>query len=109
MFARSVTRERTASLSSRWTASANRESAAKTDPPSIADKLRIRSAFRLIRAPPSQSQVTDETGFRGIASRLHAAVKRGGCISFENVSRPSRIANHHVANGVWVTKFQKFI
>src|SRR5262245_35071693 len=75
MFARSATSERTATLSSRWTASASRESAPKADPPSIADRLRIRSAFRLIRAPPSQSQVTDETGFGGIASRLHAAVK----------------------------------
>src|SRR5215468_6731675 len=49
MFARSATSERTAALSSRWTASASRESAPKTDPPSIADKLRIRSAFSLIR------------------------------------------------------------
>src|SRR5215510_1306683 len=48
MFARSATSERTAALSSRWTASASRESAPKTDPPSIADKVRIRSAFRLI-------------------------------------------------------------
>src|SRR5204862_1691624 len=79
MFDRSATSERTATLSPRWTASASRESAPKTDPPSIADKLRIRSAFRLIRAPPSQSQVTDETGFGGIASRPHAAVKPGGC------------------------------
>src|SRR5262252_5544772 len=48
MFARSVTSERTAALSSRWTASASRESAPKTDPPSITDKIRILSAFRLI-------------------------------------------------------------
>src|SRR5215831_20446754 len=85
MFARSAMSERTATLSPRWTASANRESAAKTGTPSITDKATIRSAFSLIRAPPRQSQVTDETGFRGIASRLHAAVKRGGCdIFFQN-------------------------
>src|SRR5262245_62104956 len=80
MFARSAMSERTATLSPRWTASANRESAAKTGTPSITDKLTIRSAFRLIRAPPRQSQVTDETGFRGIASRLHAAVKQAVAI-----------------------------
>src|SRR5437899_943683 len=71
MFARSAMSEPTATLSPRWTASASRASAPKTDPPSIADKLRIRSAVRLIGAPPSQSQVTDETGF---------AVLHHGCI-----------------------------
>src|SRR5215831_17929409 len=89
MFARSAMSERTATLSPRWTASANRESAAKTGTASITDKLTIRSAFRLIQAPPRQSQVTDETGFRGIASRLHAAVKPAVAISSLKLPRLS--------------------
>src|SRR5262249_39799281 len=91
MFVRSAMSEPTAALSPRWTASANRESAAKSGTASITDKLTVISAFSLIRAPPRQSQVPDGTGFRGIPSRLHAAVKRGGCDIFFAKSLSAKI------------------